>query len=100
MICEGCSLVVICGTVEYVPKSVALNFCGAIGGGWAGMIFVIVVLVDNVFVGIAVVVVVEIVDFCRLMDWFPLSTNFGELVVDWEGYTYVRNDLTLDKFCR
>ena len=71
VICEGCSLVVICGTVEYVPKSVALNFCGAIGGGWAGMIFVIVVLVDNVFVGIVVVAVVEIVDFCWVMECCP-----------------------------
>ena len=63
-----------------------------------GMKFVVVALVGNAFVGIAVVVVVEIVDFCWLMDWFPYSTNFGELVVDWEGCTYVRNGLTLDKF--
>ena len=71
-----------------------------------GIVFVVVALVGNVVVDIAVVVVdiavvvvVDIVDFCWLMDWFQLSTNFGGLVVDWGGYTYVRNDLPLDKFC-
>ena len=64
-----------------------------------GMRSAIEILTNNVVVEIAVVVVVEIVGFCRLMDWFPLSTSFEELVVDWEGYTYVRNDLTHYKFC-
>ena len=63
------------------------------------IVIVVAALVGSVFVDIAVVVVVDIVDFCRLMDWFPSSTNFEELVVDWEGYTYVRNDLTHYKFC-
>ena len=63
-----------------------------------GKKFVVAVEVDNVSVDIVMVAVVEIVDFCWLMECFPFLANFVELVVGWAGCTYGYSAPTLDKF--